>query len=170
MSVSNGFCEYIFGKTMADELKKQGVDVQVSQEIFDKIEEIKCVDDKKIALKQLLAGVYKKYFMNIKFRNLLILNKELIIESFLESEEYECLSFFKKVETINNLIDKIPAHVFKGVDKTKFTEFIENVFIKIETLELFNTSAAVSFLKLKFKTGNIDINSAVVMIKNQCKK
>lgn len=76
-----------------------------------------------------------------------------------------------KIETIDKLIKNIPEHVFSGVDKREFLEFIESVFLKIENIDEIYIPAAVSFLKLKFMSGGaIDIDSAVIMIKNQCRK
>ncbi len=72
----------------------------------------------------------------------------------------------KMIEKIKN----IPEHVFSGIDTKKFLEFVEDVFLKIENTEDIHFSAAISFLKLKFMTGDIDVDSVAMMIKNQCKK
>ena len=71
---------------------------------------------------------------------------------------------------MKEILNKIPEHVFSGVDKERFLEYVENVFLKIENIEDIHTPAAISFLKLKFMSGITDIDSAVIMIKNQCRK
>lgn len=97
-------------------------------------------------------------------------NVENIKKRILEKEKYELMPIIIKIETIDKLIKNIPEHVFSGVDKREFLEFIESVFLKIENVDEIHISAAVSFLKLKFMSGITDIDSAVIMIKNQCRK
>lgn len=67
-------------------------------------------------------------------------------------------------------IDKIPEHVFEGIDKEKFLEFIKEVFKIIDNIDLINFSAAISYLKLGFSSNKFDVNSVAIMIENQCKK
>ena len=88
----------------------------------------------------------------------------------LEKEKYEIMPIILKIEIIDNLIKKIPEHVFSGINKEIFLEYVEIVFLKIEDLDELNIPAAVSFLKLKFMSGIMDVDSAVIMIKNQCRK
>lgn len=71
---------------------------------------------------------------------------------------------------MKKILNKIPEHVFSGIDKEVFLKYIESVFLKIENVDEIHIPAAVSFLKLKFMSGITDIDSAVIMIKNQCKK
>lgn len=51
---------------------------------------------------------------------------------------------------IKNILNKIPEHIFEGISKRDFLDYIENVFIKIENLDRIHIPAAVSFLKFKF--------------------
>lgn len=67
-------------------------------------------------------------------------------------------------------LKNIPEHVFSGVDKERFLNYIKSVFLKIENVHEIHIPAAILFLKLKFKSGITDIDSAVIMIKNQCRK
>ena len=69
-----------------------------------------------------------------------------------------------------SVINKIPENLFKGIEKNKFLEYLNSIFVKIENIEEIHIPAAISFLKLKFISGIIDIDSAVIMIKNQCRK
>jgi hypothetical protein len=82
--------------------------------------------------------------------------------------EYE--NFVTKPEWIEVEIRKLPEHVFLGVPKSEFLEYVENVLLKIEKFEEIHIPAAISFLKIKFISGDIDIESNVLMIENQCKK
>jgi len=67
-------------------------------------------------------------------------------------------------------LNKIPEHVFSGINKEGFLKYVEDVFIKIENLDEIHIPAAISFLKIKFLNGNIDFESGALMIKSQCKK
>lgn len=71
---------------------------------------------------------------------------------------------------VMDFLNKIPEHVFVEVPKKKFLEYVYNVFLKIENLDEIHIPAAVSFLKIKFLNGNIDVESDTLMIKSQCKK
>lgn len=93
-----------------------------------------------------------------------------ILVSFVD-KNYKYTEFFTKEEWIKeNVINKIPEHVFSGIDKEGFLEYTETIFLKIENVYEIHIQAAVSFMKLKFMSGLIDIDSAVIMIKNQCRK
>jgi len=103
-----------------------------------------------------------------------------VVGVMVETEEGTRLAYNIKVEFIGkedednkymmDFLDKIPEHVFTEVPKKEFLEYVENVFLKIENLDEIHIPAAVSFLKIKFLNGNIDVESGALMIKSQCKK
>lgn len=93
-----------------------------------------------------------------------------IVVTFADND-YEHPEFLFKNEWIKeNVINKIPEHVFSGISKKKFLDYVESVFLKIEKLDEIYIQAAVSFLKIKFIYGMLDVDSSVMMIKNQCIK
>lgn len=71
---------------------------------------------------------------------------------------------------INKILQKLPEHVFSGIDKDRFLDFVGDVFLKIENLNEIHIPAAISFLKLKFMYELIDVDLVAIMIKKQCKK
>lgn len=163
-------CENIFGKTISKKVQEGFIDKSLIEEMVVDIMNCNDAKKKKELLEAYYCDIHKKSFMDAKNKEYLLTNKDLLHDLFLKFEEYECNAFLKKIENIQVLLSKIPKHVFSGIDKEGFLEFIENVFINIENIDEINTQAAVSFLKLKFMSGIIDIDSAVIMIKNQCRK
>jgi len=163
-------CENIFGKYIAKNTQEGLIDKSLLEEMVNDIMNCNDREKNKKLLEAYWCDIHKKYFMDIKHKKHLLTNEELLNNLFIKFEEYECNSFLKKIKNINDLIVKIPEHVFKGINEEKFLEYIENVFLKIENLDEIHIPAAVSFLKIKFISGIIDIDSAVIMIKNQCRK
>lgn len=95
--------------------------------------------------------------------------KEILV-TFVD-KDYKHAEFLTKEDWVKeNVVNKIPKHVLIEVPKNEFLDYVESVFLKIESVEEIYIPAAVSFLKLKFMSGIIDIDSAVIMIKNQCRK
>lgn len=95
--------------------------------------------------------------------------KEILV-TFVD-KDYKHAEFLTKKEWVKeNVVNKIPEHVFIEVPKNEFLDYVESVFLKIESVDEIYIQAAVSFLKLKFISGITDIDSAVIMIKNQCRK
>lgn len=140
---------------------------------------------------QRLERAYSKYleyaqpvFASKKGENFLFTKGWYVMEngSWSDLRYYSFIEFVyacAKIEEMHNLFLKstevlekinIPEHVFSGIDKKSFLEYVENVFLKIENVDEIYIPAAVSFLKLKFMSGIIDIDSTVIMIKNQCRK
>jgi hypothetical protein len=95
--------------------------------------------------------------------------KEILV-TFVD-KDYKHAEFLTKEDWVKeNVVNKIPKHVLIEVPKNEFLDYVESVFLKIESVDEIYIPAAVSFLKLKFMSGIIDIDSAVIMIKNQCRK
>jgi len=94
--------------------------------------------------------------------------KEIVI-SFVD-KDYKHIEFVTKEELVEGVLNKIPEHVFLEVPKVEFLNYVKSVFLKIENVHEIHIPAAISFLKLKFMSGITDIDSVVIMIKNQCKK
>lgn len=100
-------------------------------------------------------------------------NSNLCKEILVTFVDKDCkhVEFLTKEDWVKeNVVNKIPKHVLIEVPKNEFLDYVESVFLKIESVEEIYIPAAVSFLKLKFMSGIIDIDSAVIMIKNQCRK